>query len=99
MTGRVHVLRPVKEELNLEDTVQSLEPCPVCGAKAYLHKAAPDGFFMGYSAGCPRFCIGDGIHGIETYEEAEERGYAVHGCLTKEAAIAEWNRRANCGRL
>lgn len=98
MTKWIHILRPVKEELNLEETVQGLRPCPVCGAKAYLSKMAPDGFFMGYSAGCPRYCIRDGIHGIETYEDAEAHGYAVHGCLTKEEAIAAWNRRATDGR-
>ena len=76
---------------------QELKPCPVCGAEAYIDRAAPDGFFMGYSAGCPRYCIGDGIHGIETFKEAEERGYTVHGCLTKEEAIAAWNRRAERG--
>lgn len=70
-----------------------LLPCPVCGAKAYIDRAAPDGFFMGYSAGCPRYCIGDGIHGIETHEEHIKRGYSVHGCLTKAEAIAAWNRR------
>lgn len=74
-----------------------LKPCPVCGAKAYIARMAPDGFFMGYSAGCPRFCIGDGIHGIENYEDAEARGYAVHGCLTKAEAIAAWNWRAEHG--
>lgn len=94
MAELLHILRPVKEELNTEDTGQKLKPCPVCGAKAYIHRAAPDGFFMGYSAGCPRYCIGDGIHGIETYDEAEERGYAVHGCLTKQEAIDAWNWRA-----
>lgn len=97
MTGDIHILRPVNEEENAEDTGLELLPCPVCGAKAYVRRMAPDGFFMGYSAGCPRFCIGDGIHGIETYEEAQERAYAVHGCFTKEHAIAAWNRRASCG--
>jgi hypothetical protein len=49
---------------------------------------------MGYSAGCPRYHINDGIHGISTVEQHEEKGYAVHGCFTKQEAISEWNRRA-----
>lgn len=73
---------------------KELLPCPVCGAKAYISRDCPHGFFMGYSAGCPRYCIGDGIHGIETYEEAIKRGYSVSGCLTKAEAIAAWNWRA-----
>ena len=93
----IHILRPISEEENIEDSELLLKPCPVCGAKAYIHRAAPDGFFMGYSAGCPRFCIGDGIHGIETYEDAEARGYAVHHCFTKAEAIEAWNRRASRG--
>lgn len=72
-----------------------LKPCPVCKAKAYIHRDAPDGYFMGYSAGCPRYHINDGIHGISAVEEHEEKGYAVHGCYTKEEAITAWNRRAD----
>ena len=98
MAEVIHILRPATETENLENDEQKLRPCPVCGAKAYIQRMAPDGFFMGYSAGCPRFCIGDGIHGIETYEDAQERGYAVHGCFTKEHAIAQWNRIAENGR-
>ena len=97
MAEIIHILRPISEEENLETSEALLRPCPVCGAKAYIHRAAPDGFFMGYSAGCPRFCIGDGIHGIETFEGAEAYGYAVHHCFTKEEAIAAWNRRATYG--
>ena len=72
-----------------------LKPCPKCGAKAFLSRVVIDGvFFMGYSAGCPRYRRYDGIHGIETYEEHIEKGYAVHGCYTEAEAIKAWNRRA-----
>ncbi len=81
----------------MAQTHPKLKPCPVCGAQAYISRNAPDGFFMGYSAGCPRYCIGDGIHGIETQEENMKRGYAVHGCRTPAEAIATWNRRASRG--
>jgi len=56
-----------------------------------------DGFDFGWSAGCPRYCINDGIHGIDTYEDHEDRGYAVHWCFTKEKAIEAWNRRVDNG--
>ena len=76
-----------------------LKPCPVCGSKAFLSRDVIDGvFFMGWSAGCPRYCIGDGIHGIETYEEDETMGYSFFGCTTKEEAIEAWNRRAEDGK-
>ncbi|MEE1069056.1 MAG: hypothetical protein U0K81_01100 [Paludibacteraceae bacterium] len=83
-------------ELNSEliSDAMLLLPCPVCKAKAFIHRDAPDGFFMGYSAGCPKYHINDGIHGISTVEQHEEKGYAVHGYFTKQEAISEWNRRA-----
>lgn len=75
-----------------------LKHCPVCGAKAYISSNAPDGYYMGWSVGCPRYCIGDGIHGIDTYEENEKRALALHGFFTKEEAIEAWNRRAEDGK-
>lgn len=72
-----------------------LKPCPKCGAKAFIHRDAPDGFFMGYSAGCPRYCVNDGIHGINTFEEHKEKAYAVYGCFTRQQAIDEWNERVD----
>ncbi len=72
-----------------------LKPCPVCGAKAFLHKDEIDGNFMGYSVGCPRYCIGDGIHGINSRESDLKGGYAFHGISTKQKAKELWNRRAD----
>lgn len=74
-----------------------LKPCPVCGSKAYIRKDVVDGFFFGWSAGCPRYFIGDGIHGINSFEEHKTKGYSVHGCGTKEGATKAWNRRADNG--
>lgn len=74
-----------------------LNPCPVCGAKAFLRKDIVDGFFMGYSVGCPRYCIGDGIHGVNSHDVDESEHYTIFGCITKEEAINAWNRRAGDG--
>lgn len=74
-----------------------LKPCPVCGAKAYLSHDVVDGFDMGYSVGCPRYCIGDGIHGIEETDGHYKRGYASHGFYSKKAATKWWNRRVSDG--
>ena len=78
--------------------MSELKPCPVCGAKAFISGDSVHGFFMGWSVGCPRYCRYDGIHGIETYEDHIEKGYAIHGCYTKEEAIEAWNRRAEDGK-
>ena len=36
--------------------MEELKPCPRCGAKAYLSRDVVDGFYFGWSAGCPRYC-------------------------------------------
>jgi hypothetical protein len=70
-----------------------LKPCPICGAKAFLSNDVVDGFAFGWSIGCPRYRRYDGIHGIESYEDHIEKGYAIHGRYTKEQAIEAWNKR------
>lgn len=75
-----------------------LKPCPVCGAKAFLRKDIVDGFFMGYSVGCPRYYVGDGIHGIDSHDVDESKHYTFFGCYPKDEAIEAWNRRADNGK-
>lgn len=75
--------------------MSELKPCPKCGAKAYILQDVVNGFSFGWSAGCPRYSIGDGIHGIDSLEDHEVKGYAVRCCATKEGAIKAWNRRAD----
>jgi hypothetical protein len=70
-----------------------LSACPKCGAAAYLSKDTVHGNFMGYSVGCPRYCIDDGIHGVHSYEENKIHAYALHGFATKKAAVEAWERR------
>lgn len=65
--------------------MSELKPCPRCGTKAYLSRDVVDGFYFGWSAGCPRYCHYDGIHGT-TIDTSEEDCYAVHGANSKEEA-------------
>ena len=74
------------------DAMEELKPCPRCGAKAYLSRDVVDGFYFGWSAGCPRYCHYDGIHGTTIYT-AEKDCYAVRGVNSKEEAIEIWNKR------
>ena len=83
--------------MDVREKLVELKSCPVCGAKAYISSAAPDGYFMGWSVGCPRYCIGDSIHGIDTFEEDEKMAFALHGFFTVKEAIEAWNRRADNG--
>ncbi len=70
-----------------------LPTCPICGAKAFLMSDVIDGsFFMGYSVGCTRYALYDGIHGHDENTPHEER-LAFFGFPTKEAAVKAWNRR------
>ena len=65
----IHILRPSKEtdkdKLSIDEAKKKLKPCPICGSKAYISKDIVDGFYFGWSVGCPRFCLNDGIHGID----------------------------------
>ena len=75
-----------------------LKRCPVCKAKAFLSRDVIDGlFFMGWSVGCPRYCVGDGIHGIDSHDVPDEKHYTAFFFNTKEEAIEWWNRRVENG--
>ena len=68
----VHILRiakePEGEKMMLAEMKKTMPPCPICGKKAYLMHNIIDGFDYGYDAGCPSFCLDDGVHGIsESY--------------------------------
>lgn len=67
--------------------------CPLCGRKAYLSHDIVDGYDMGYSIGCPGYCLNDGVHGISTFEEDEKRGYAQSGFFRREDAEDWWKNR------
>ncbi len=90
--SNVHILFIRNDEYAPEEIVKQLPNCPVCGAKAYLHGDAPDGFWMGWSVGCPRYYLNDGIHGHD-FNTPRERHFAEHGFATKEEAAAWWNNR------
>lgn len=71
---------------------KSLEPCPICGATAYISHDSVDGFDFGWSAGCPRFCLEDGIHGIT--EDTPEYKWPRAEHWSKEGCIQLWNEKA-----
>ena len=77
-----------------------LKPCPICGAKAFVSHDNVDGFDFGWSVGCPRFCLNDGIHGL-TYDTPEEvvEKKRLNGFYyaSKEKAIDAWNDRVEAG--
>ncbi len=70
-----------------------LPRCPICGAKAFLNRDVVDGFFMGYSVGCPRYALYDGIHGHDENKPLKER-LTFFGFSSREEAVKAWNRRA-----
>ena len=81
------------------DTVE-LKPCPICGAKAFISHNNVDGFDFGWSVGCPRFRLADGIHGFDydTPEDEVER-HRLTGFYypSKERAVEAWNDRVEAG--
>ena len=68
-----------------------LKPCPVCGGAALvLHiYDTYDRADYGWSAGCGRYKVNDGIH---------EKSMRVSGLRSKAEAIEAWNRRAGDGK-
>lgn len=66
--------------------------CSECGAKAFLHEDVVDGFWFGWSVGCPKFCLNDGIHGYDINTPREKRLVEL-GFTTKEEAVEWWEKR------
>lgn len=71
-----------------------LKPCPICGTKAFVSKDVVDGFYFGYSVGCPRFKSDDGIHGWKL-GDPDERRMTIMNCDSKQDAIEKWNNKVN----
>lgn len=72
---------------------EELLPCPICGAKAFVQRDIVDGFDFGYSVGCPRACIADGIHGFNTPETFRQARLTFFNLRSREEAIGVWNKR------
>lgn len=66
--------------------------CPVCGSNIFCHKDVADGFYFGWSIGCPRYCNDDGIHGHDMNTPEEER-LTIFMCDSKEDAVNKWKKR------
>ena len=81
------------DKMSISTAKRYLLPCPVCGAKAYLSKDIVDGFYMGWSVGCPKFCFNDGIHGID--QNSPEDKYLTIFCLdSAQECVEKWNEKA-----
>ena len=73
MKATAHLLRIAEqsdeEKMSIAEMKKTMPPCPICGKKAYIDHAIVDGFDFGWDAGCPSFCLDDGVHGItESYD-------------------------------
>ena len=86
-----HITRIYKEE-PAEFNVDEIPRCPKCGSKVYISKDIVDGFYFGWSVGCPRFCHDDGIHGTNI-NTPEEDVYSIHGLNSRDECIKKWAER------
>lgn len=84
----------VKKETTVKSGRNALLRCPICGAAAYLSKDVVDGFYFGYSVGCPRFRIRDGIHGMNENTPLNKR-LSIFGLNSVEECIEKWNERVS----
>lgn len=85
----LHILRQHKPE---KVDSKGLMPCPLCGAKAYISKDVADGFYFGWSVGCPKACINDKVHKLGEEEFMKAR-LSFHYLNSKEQCIEVWNNR------
>ena len=77
-----------------------LKPCPKCGSKAFVSHDVVDGFEFGWSVGCSRYSLADGIHGMDfdTPDDVHEKyRYTGFGYASKDRAIEAWNDRVEAG--
>lgn len=94
--SELHILRPssVKKDdkLSISEAKKKLSPCPICGTKAYISKDIVDGFYFGWSVGCPRFCLNDGVHGIDE-NTPEDKHLSIHYLDSASECVEKWNER------
>ena len=88
-----HILR-VHEPEEVDST--DLMPCPLCGRKAFIKKWVVDGFYFGWSVGCPVARINDRVHKLNE-EELKKARITFHGLNSKEEAFKVWNERCKEG--
>ena len=74
------------------------KPCPICGAKAYVRHDVVAGLDFGWSAGCHRFRLYDGIHGMDVNTPESDFPVVMY-CNSKKDAIEKWNRRVSDVRI
>jgi hypothetical protein len=83
-----------KDKLSIAEAKKKLKSCPICGSEAFISKDIVDGFYFGWSVGCPRFCLNDGIHGID--ENAPREKYlSIFNLDSANECVEKWNRRAD----
>ena len=86
----IYITRTHKEEpVNYPD---DLPKCPICGSKPFVSKDVVDGFYFGWSVGCPRYRLNDGIHG-HGFDTPESKRLTIFGLNSKEECYRAWNER------
>ena len=81
-----------KDRLTAKEAQTLLKRCPICGSKAYISKDVVDGFYFGWSVGCPRYCNNDKIHGHDENTPAEKR-LSIFYLNSAEECVEKWNER------
>ncbi|MCX4356854.1 MAG: hypothetical protein OSJ43_11660 [Oscillospiraceae bacterium] len=94
----VNILVKREDEHASEKMLESLPNCPICGAKAYLQGDTIDGFWFGWSVGCPRYCLNDDIHGHDDNTPEIDR-FSKHGFETKHTAKRWWINRVKRAKM
>lgn len=86
----VHITFTEKPEAEFDNN--ELPRCPMCGSKAFISKDVVEGFYFGWSVGCPRACINDKTHKLNE-EEFKKARLVFHNLNSREEAILIWKGR------
>lgn len=78
------------EEVDFDN--EELSRCPICGSKAFISKDVVDGFYFGWSVGCPKACINDKVHKLNEKEFKKAR-LTFFELNSRDEAIKVWNDR------
>lgn len=94
MNARQKAKKLKKDSLAIAEIAKKLKPCPICGCKAYIHKVIDDGFYYGWTVGCPLFWLNDGRHGVDENAPFEEH-FEIHYLDSANECVEKWNRKVD----
>ena len=87
------VLDWIRKKVKEMEYDKTIPKCPICKSTAFIAHDFVCGYDFGFSIGCPRACIADGIHGFDDYDSFHQAKLVFNALPTKEIAKKCWEER------